>query len=72
MRELHEPDQRRPRPIIIHCPEGRPGPPYEVLGSNDESIGRFDSLSEAEVHANQEAERVGTTVLLSPLARGFM
>jgi hypothetical protein len=58
---------------MIHCPAGKPGPPYEVLGSDGAtSLGRFDTLAEARQFAEFEAKTLGLEVLLSPLAQGHM
>jgi hypothetical protein len=58
--------------IVIHCPSAKPGPPYEVLGTDGKPLAQFEALSDAKTFAELEADRAGVTVVLSPLARGFM
>jgi hypothetical protein len=58
--------------VVIHCPNARPGSPYEVLGVDGKALARFASLAGAEAFAATEAKRVGAEVIRSPLVQGHM
>lgn len=60
------------RYVMIHCPTGEPGPPYEVIGNDHVPLARFETLAEAQAFAETEAAKYEATVILSPLARGYM
>jgi hypothetical protein len=62
-------DVPRAKYVVIHCPEGRPGP-YEVIGVDDAPLARFETLDAAQEFAAREAAKVGAKVILSPLEPG--
>ena len=66
-------EPRKRRYITVHCPSGKPGPPYEILAVHGRTpLASFATLAEAESFAAREAHEGGASVVLSPLARGEM